>query len=62
MWIHDTLPDELTGWLSTAMDQIAPVFQRFSRPRPRCPVGLDETPQPSDIALNSDGGKYPLSR
>jgi hypothetical protein len=28
VWIHDTLPDELTGWLSTAMDQIAPVFQR----------------------------------
>jgi hypothetical protein len=28
VWIHDTLPDELTGWLSTAMDQIAPVFQQ----------------------------------
>jgi carbon monoxide dehydrogenase subunit G len=28
VWIHDTLPDELTGWLATAMDQIAPVFQQ----------------------------------
>jgi hypothetical protein len=28
VWIHDTLPDELTGWLSTAMDQMAPVFQQ----------------------------------
>jgi uncharacterized protein YndB with AHSA1/START domain len=28
VWIHDTLPDELTGWLSAAMDQIAPVFQQ----------------------------------
>jgi hypothetical protein len=27
VWIHDTLPDELTGWLSTAMDRMAPVFQ-----------------------------------
>jgi carbon monoxide dehydrogenase subunit G len=26
VWIHDTLPDELTGWLATAMDQILPVF------------------------------------
>ena len=28
VWIHDTLPDELTGWLATAMDQMAPVFQQ----------------------------------
>jgi uncharacterized membrane protein len=28
VWIHDTLPDELTGWLATAMDQLAPVFQQ----------------------------------
>lgn len=28
VWIHDTLPDELTGWLGTAMDQLAPVFQQ----------------------------------
>jgi uncharacterized protein YndB with AHSA1/START domain len=27
VWIHDTLPDELTGWLATAMDQLVPVFQ-----------------------------------
>lgn len=28
VWIHDTLPDELTGWLATAMDQLAPVIQQ----------------------------------
>ena len=28
VWIHDTLPDELTGWLATAMDQSAPVIQQ----------------------------------
>lgn len=28
VWIHDTLPDELTGWLANAMDQLAPVFQQ----------------------------------
>jgi hypothetical protein len=27
VWIHDTVPDELTGWLATAMDQMVPVFQ-----------------------------------
>ena len=27
VWIHDTLPDELTDWLATAMDRSAPVFQ-----------------------------------
>jgi hypothetical protein len=31
VWIHDTLPDELTGWLATAMDQLAPVFQQTFR-------------------------------
>jgi hypothetical protein len=31
VWIHDTLPDELTGWLTTAMDQSAPVFQQALR-------------------------------
>jgi hypothetical protein len=28
VWIHDTLPDELTGWLATAMDQLTPAFQQ----------------------------------
>ena len=28
VWIHDTLPDELTGWLAAAMDQLAPVVQQ----------------------------------
>jgi hypothetical protein len=28
VWIHDTLPDELTGWLATAMDQLVPVLQQ----------------------------------
>ena len=28
VWIHDTLPDELTGWLSVAMDRIAPALRR----------------------------------
>jgi len=27
VWIHDTLPDDLTDWLATAMDQLAPVFK-----------------------------------
>jgi len=31
VWIHDTLPDGLTGWLAAAMDQIAPVFQQSLR-------------------------------
>lgn len=31
VWIHDTLPAELTGWLATAMDQLAPVFQEALR-------------------------------
>ncbi|REF00724.1 SRPBCC family protein [Thermomonospora umbrina] len=31
VWTHDTLPDELTGWLSTAMDQLLPVFQKALR-------------------------------
>jgi hypothetical protein len=26
--IHDTLPDELTGWLSATMDRMTPVLQR----------------------------------
>jgi hypothetical protein len=33
VWIHDTLPAELTGWLATAMDQLAPVFQEALRSR-----------------------------
>jgi hypothetical protein len=33
VWIHDTLPDDLTGWLATAMDQLAPVFQEALRSR-----------------------------
>ncbi len=28
VWIHDTLPDELTGWLAAAMDQLVPVIQQ----------------------------------
>jgi hypothetical protein len=28
VWIHDTLPDELTDWLATAMDQLIPAFQQ----------------------------------
>lgn len=28
VWIHDTLPDELTGWLATTMDRMSPVLQR----------------------------------
>jgi hypothetical protein len=28
VWIHDTLPDSLAGWLAGAMDQLAPVLQR----------------------------------
>jgi len=31
IWIHDTLPDELTGWLADAMDRLTPVFQRALR-------------------------------
>jgi hypothetical protein len=31
VWIHDTLPDELTGWLATAMDQFVPVVQQALR-------------------------------
>jgi hypothetical protein len=31
VWIHDTLPDTLVGWLATAMDQLAPVFQKTLR-------------------------------
>jgi polyketide cyclase/dehydrase/lipid transport protein len=27
VWIHDTLPDELTGWLATTMDQLVPGIQ-----------------------------------
>ena len=33
VWIHDTLPDELTGWLATAMDQLAPVFHHAFKNR-----------------------------
>jgi hypothetical protein len=33
VWIHDTLPDELTGWLAAAMDQLAPVFQQNLKSR-----------------------------
>ena len=27
LWIHDTLPDELTDWLGAAMDAAAPAFR-----------------------------------
>lgn len=33
VWIHDTLPDELTGWLATAMDQMVSVFQQSLKSR-----------------------------
>lgn len=38
VWIHDTLPAELTGWLATAMDQLAPVFQEALRSREEIPT------------------------
>ncbi|RJL31880.1 SRPBCC family protein [Bailinhaonella thermotolerans] len=28
VWIHDTLPDELSGWLATAMDRLIPLLRR----------------------------------
>ena len=28
VWIHDTLPDELAGWLAEAMDQLTPLLQQ----------------------------------
>lgn len=28
VWIHDTLPDELTPWLASAMDRIVPVIEK----------------------------------
>ncbi len=28
VWIHDTLPDELTGWLASTMDRMVPVLQQ----------------------------------
>lgn len=28
VWIHDTAPDELCGWLAAAMDQLAPEIRR----------------------------------
>jgi hypothetical protein len=31
VWIHDTLPDELIGWLADAMDQLVPVLQENLR-------------------------------
>jgi hypothetical protein len=35
VWIHDTLPDELCGWLADAMDGLVPVFrQAFPNHRP----------------------------
>jgi hypothetical protein len=37
VWIHDTLPDELTGWLATAMDRLAPVFQQSFSSRRQAP-------------------------
>ena len=34
VWIHDTLPDELTGFLATTMDQLVPIIQEsLARPR-----------------------------
>jgi hypothetical protein len=42
VWIHDTLPDELTGWLATAMDQLAPVFQQALRSHDEIRVGAGE--------------------
>lgn len=34
VWIHDTLPDELTGWLATAMDRLTPIFQQTFKGMP----------------------------
>jgi hypothetical protein len=34
VWIHDKLPDELTGWLATAMDQLVPVCQHALKTSP----------------------------
>ncbi|MEQ4304442.1 SRPBCC family protein [Plantactinospora sp. B6F1] len=31
VWIHDTLPDELTNWLATTMDRMSPVLQQTLR-------------------------------
>ena len=28
VWVHDTLPDELTGWLATTMDRMVPLLRR----------------------------------
>jgi carbon monoxide dehydrogenase subunit G len=28
VWIHDTLPDELTGWLAATMDKMVPGIQQ----------------------------------
>jgi hypothetical protein len=28
VWVHDTLPDALTDWLSVTMDRLAPVLRR----------------------------------
>jgi len=28
VWIHDSLPDRLTGWLATTMDRMSPVLQQ----------------------------------
>ena len=27
VWVHDTLPDQLSVWLAAAMDQIVPVMK-----------------------------------
>jgi hypothetical protein len=46
VWIHDTLPDELTGWLGTAMDQLGPVIQQaLTSPTERDEIRT-ETPVP----------------
>ena len=33
VWIHDTLPDQLTEWLSGAMDQFVPAMQQALKAR-----------------------------
>ncbi len=34
VWIHDTLPDELTNWLAPAMDQVSLVLKRAMESAP----------------------------
>lgn len=35
VWIHDTMPDDLSGWLASAMDDLVPVLKRALESDPR---------------------------